>query len=681
MRVGPEQTAGPAEAEVRSTASRGIDAASWSVAAIAASAHGGIRRPALCLEEAEVSLFPVRDFSRRLRIPSEFAYLCKIRKVMDNFIVSARKYRPATFASVVGQSHITSTLRNAIARRQLAHAYLFCGPRGVGKTTCARIFAKAINCLDPAADGEACNECESCRAFNEGRSFNIHELDAASNNSVDDIRTLTEQVRIPPQIGRYSVYIIDEVHMLSLQAFNAFLKTLEEPPAHAIFILATTEKHKIIPTILSRCQIYDFNRIRVEDSVEYLKYIASQEGITADDESLNLIAQKADGGMRDALSMFDKAVSFCGQELRYQEVAQTLNVLDYDTYFSMTETLLSGNYVEALLSFDNVLARGFSGQTFMAGLNRHLRDLLVARNEPSLRLLEFTGTLMERYRTQAAACPPEFLFGAISLLTDLDGKIRQSSNQRLLVELGLMKIAGLGQKKNSPVDPVNLPLPELVRTAPAQSAPARPQSTQQTAPAPAPQPATVQRPTAAAAESSPGIAASAPAATPVSTQPQTARPRPVQSRLASGISISALINDAAPEPDTETAVHAAAPQPVIDPLSAEKLETTREKILTLVREMRPRFVAAFERMQFQGHVIRIAVPSEALREEILRNKTELLLRIAETSGVQGMLELDVTINEEIRAARPIKLEDRVKYMTEKNPLLAELRRALDLEVE
>ena len=712
---------------------------------------------------------------------------------MSDFIVSARKYRPATFSSVVGQKHITSTLKNAIERGQLAHAYLFCGPRGVGKTTCARIFAKAINCLHPEG-AEACNTCESCRSFNDGRSLNIHELDAASNNSVEDIRSLIEQVRIIPQVGRYSVFIIDEVHMLSAAAFNAFLKTLEEPPAHAIFILATTEKHKIIPTILSRCQIYDFNRIRVEDSVEYLKYIASQEGITADevhmlsaaafnaflktleeppahaifilattekhkiiptilsrcqiydfnrirvedsveylkyiasqegitadDESLNLIAQKADGGMRDALSMFDKAVSFCGQELRYQEVAQTLNVLDYDTYFSMTETLLSGNYVEALLSFDNVLARGFSGQTFMAGLNRHLRDLLVARNEPSLRLLEFTGTLMERYRTQAAACPPEFLFGAISLLTDLDGKIRQSSNQRLLVELGLMKIAGLGQKKNSPVDPVNLPLPELVRTAPAQSAPARPQSTQQTAPAPAPQPATVQRPTAAAAESSPGIAASAPAATPaakaaadpappatsaaartsamptpsiqpvpertqaaatpVSTQPQTARPRPVQSRLASGISISALINDAAPEPDTETAVHAAAPQPVIDPLSAEKLETTREKILTLVREMRPRFVAAFERMQFQGHVIRIAVPSEALREEILRNKTELLLRIAETSGVQGMLELDVTINEEIRAARPIKLEDRVKYMTEKNPLLAELRRALDLEVE
>ena len=596
---------------------------------------------------------------------------------MSDFIVSARKSRPATFSSVVGQKHITSTLKNAIERGQLAHAYLFCGPRGVGKTTCARIFAKAINCLHPEG-AEACNTCESCRSFNDGRSLNIHELDAASNNSVEDIRSLIEQVRIIPQVGRYSVFIIDEVHMLSAAAFNAFLKTLEEPPAHAIFILATTEKHKIIPTILSRCQIYDFNRIRVEDSVEYLKYIASQEGITADDESLNLIAQKADGGMRDALSMFDKAVSFCGQELRYQEVAQTLNVLDYDTYFSMTETLLSGNYVEALLSFDNVLARGFSGQTFMAGLNRHLRDLLVARNEPSLRLLEFTGTLMERYRTQAAACPPEFLFGAISLLTDLDGKIRQSSNQRLLVELGLMKIAGLGQKKNNPVDPVNLPLPELVRTAPAQSAPAAKAAADPAPPATSAAARTSAMPTPSI---QPAPERTQAAATPVSTQPQTARPRPVQSRLASGISISALINDAAPEPDTETAVHAAAPQPVIDPLSAEKLETTREKILTLVREMRPRFVAAFERMQFQGHVIRIAVPSEALREEILRNKTELLLRIAETSGVQGMLELDVTVNEEIRAARPIKLEDRVKYMTEKNPLLAELRRALDLEVE
>ena len=370
---------------------------------------------------------------------------------MSDFIVSARKYRPATFSSVVGQKHITSTLKNAIERGQLAHAYLFCGPRGVGKTTCARIFAKAINCLHPEG-AEACNACESCRSFNDGRSLNIHELDAASNNSVEDIRSLIEQVRI---IRRW-----DATRSSSSTRSTCSRGRLQRLPQDARGAARTRHLHpgdhrktQDHPTILSRCQIYDFNRIRVEDSVEYLKYIASQEGITADDESLNLIAQKADGGMRDALSMFDKAVSFCGQELRYQEVAQTLNVLDYDTYFSMTETLLSGNYVEALLSFDNVLARGFSGQTFMAGLNRHLRDLLVARNEPSLRLLEFTGTLMERYRTQAAACPPEFLFGAISLLTDLDGKIRQSSNQRLLVELGLMKIAGLGQKKIAPSIP------------------------------------------------------------------------------------------------------------------------------------------------------------------------------------------------------------------------------------
>ena len=304
---------------------------------------------------------------------------------MGEFIVSARKYRPATFLSVVGQQSITSTLKNAIERGQLAHAYLFCGPRGVGKTTCARIFAKAINCQNPNG-AEACNECESCRAFNEGRSLNIHELDAASNNSVDDIRSLIEQVRILPQVGQYSLFIIDEVHMLSQQAFNAFLKTLEEPPKHAVFILATTEKHKIIPTILSRCQVYDFNRIKVEDSVGYLKHIAQSEGVEYDEESLNLIAQKADGGMRDALSMFDKAVSFCDGHLQYKEVARTLNMLDYDTYFNMTELLLAGDYVEALLRFDEILSNGFSGQTFMAGLNQHFRDLLLAKGPASIKM-------------------------------------------------------------------------------------------------------------------------------------------------------------------------------------------------------------------------------------------------------------------------------------------------------
>ena len=631
---------------------------------------------------------------------------------MSDFIVSARKYRPATFASVVGQKHITSTLKNAIERGQLAHAYLFCGPRGVGKTTCARIFAKAINCLNPNGS-EACNECESCRSFNEGRSLNIHELDAASNNSVEDIRTLIEQVRIIPQVGRYSVFIIDEVHMLSAAAFNAFLKTLEEPPAHAIFILATTEKHKIIPTILSRCQIYDFNRIRVEDGVEYLKYIASQEGIAADEESLNLIAQKADGGMRDALSMFDKAVSFCGKALDYRNVAQTLNVLDYDTYFRVTEMLLAGNYVDTLVTFDSVLSRGFSGQTFMAGLNRHMRDLLMAKRPETLRLIEMTGTLLERYRTQAGACSVEFLFGAISVLTELDGKIRQSSNQRLLVELGLMKIAGLGQKKNDTLtssgeyplpeltprtaaaavaatpaaqpqpDPATRPGPNPVPAAPQQSAAVQPGQASQPAsapiPAPAPQPAAPRPETPAQSAAAPGPAP-APAARPEASKPA---PQPVRRPLISGTSLSELLASAGSNPDEEPSEQETAEPEVatIDPECERKLERAREKILNLIRERRPRFVPAFELMRVQGNTISLSVPTSELREEILRSKTGMLMRIAELAGITGAIELEVVVNEEIRAARPIKLEDRVKYMTEKNPLIAELRKALDLEVE
>lgn len=758
---------------------------------------------------------------------------------MSDFIVSARKYRPATFASVVGQKHITSTLKNAIERAQLAHAYLFCGPRGVGKTTCARIFAKAINCLSPNG-AEACNECESCRSFNEGRSLNIHELDAASNNSVEDIRTLIEQVRIIPQVGRYSVFIIDEVHMLSAAAFNAFLKTLEEPPAHAIFILATTEKHKIIPTILSRCQIYDFNRIRVEDSVEYLKYIAGQEQITADEESLNLIAQKADGGMRDALSMFDKAVSFCGTTLDYRNVAQTLNVLDYDTYFSVTEMLLAGNYVDVLVTFDTVLSKGFSGQTFTAGLNRHMRDLLMAKRPETLRLIEMTGTLLERYRTQAGACNVEFLFGAISILTELDGKIRQSSNQRLLVELGLMKIAGLGQKKNDDLTSSGeYSLPALsprtaagaaatptaaARPAPQQSAstvqaqtvsaagqttPGTPQSgagatvqaavrpeagqtavrpdagqaatppaAGQTAPS-AVQPGAGQtgqgtvrpeagptasagipqvsgfsvrgaamqtagrqaaevsaqdnaRQAAAAGQTIPGGAANPaaqggmanpamqsgtpnpttqggaanPAAqggaavpavqtaggTTAETAPQPApakpavqtAPAPARRPLISGASLSELLASAGSDPDEELSdgeTPDEAEVVTVDPECTEKLEHARSRILNLIKEKRPRFVPAFELMTFRDNTISVSVPTSELREEILRSKTGMLMRIAELAGIEGMIELEVIVNEEIRAVRPIKLEDRVRYITEKNPLVAELRKALDLEVE
>lgn len=662
---------------------------------------------------------------------------------MSDFIVSARKYRPATFASVVGQKHITSTLKNAIERGQLAHAYLFCGPRGVGKTTCARIFAKAINCLNPNGS-EACNECESCRSFNEGRSLNIHELDAASNNSVEDIRTLIEQVRIIPQVGRYSVFIIDEVHMLSAAAFNAFLKTLEEPPAHAIFILATTEKHKIIPTILSRCQIYDFNRIRVEDGVEYLKYIASQEGIAADEESLNLIAQKADGGMRDALSMFDKAVSFCGTTLDYRNVAQTLNVLDYDTYFGVTEMLLRGDYAEALVTFDAVLSKGFSGQTFMAGLNRHMRDLLMAKRPETLRLIEMTGTLLERYRTQAGACDVEFLFGAISCLTELDGKIRQSSNQRLLVELGLMKIAGLGQKKNdSLTSSGEYPLPTLTpltagsapaaapaaagqpaprpaanasgnpgapaaATAqpagvsatgnPATNAPATSASGNPAAPASATAQPAAQAAGAATAPPSAATSAAMPAASPAgrpaagtSAGPTAqgtlpAQPAPGMKRrpLISGASLSELLASAGGDPDEEPSDGETPDEPEtvrIDPDCAEKLEHARSRILNLIKEKRPRFVPAFELMTFRDNTISVSVPTTELREEILRSKTGMLMRIAELAGIEGMIELEVAVNEEIRAARPIKLEDRVRYITEKNPLVAELRKALDLEVE
>lgn len=365
---------------------------------------------------------------------------------MENYIVSARKYRPSTFDSVVGQRALAATLKNAIAIGKLAHAYLFCGPRGVGKTTCARIFAKTINCLSPTADGEACNQCESCLAFDEHRSYNIHELDAASNNSVDDIRQLVEQVRVPPQIGKYKVYIIDEVHMLSNNAFNAFLKTLEEPPHHAIFILATTEKHKIIPTILSRCQIYDFNRIGVEDTVEHLLYVASKEGITAEPEALNVIALKADGGMRDALSIFDQVVSFTGGNITYQSVIENLNVLDYEYYFRLTDCFLENKVTDALLLLNDVLNKGFDGSHFVTGLSSHFRDLLVSKDPATLVLLEVGSSIRQRYQEQAAKCHQTFLYRAMMLCNTCDMSYRTSKNKRLLVELTLIQLAQLTQE-------------------------------------------------------------------------------------------------------------------------------------------------------------------------------------------------------------------------------------------
>lgn len=362
---------------------------------------------------------------------------------MENYIVSARKYRPTTFESVVGQRALTTTLKNAIATNKLAHAYLFCGPRGVGKTTCARIFAKTINCLSPASDGEACNACESCLAFNEQRSYNIHELDAASNNSVDDIRSLIEQVRIPPQIGKYKVYIIDEVHMLSPSAFNAFLKTLEEPPHHAIFILATTEKHKILPTILSRCQIYDFNRINIQDTVEHLQYVANKENIQAEPEALNVIAQKADGGMRDALSIFDQVTSFTGGNITYKGVIENLNVLDYEYYFKLTDCFLENKVSDAIILFNEILKNGFDGHHFMTGLASHFRDILVSKDPQTLPLLEVGASIRERYQAQAQKCDPKFLYRAMKLCNDCDLNYRTSKNKRLLVELTLIQCAQL----------------------------------------------------------------------------------------------------------------------------------------------------------------------------------------------------------------------------------------------
>ena len=604
---------------------------------------------------------------------------------MENFVVSARKYRPATFASVVGQTHITSTLKNAIARGQLAHAYLFCGPRGVGKTTCARIFAKAINCFSPI-DNEACNECESCRSFNEGRSFNIHELDAASNNSVEDIRSLTDQVRIPPQVGRYSVYIIDEVHMLSAAAFNAFLKTLEEPPAHAIFILATTEKHKIIPTILSRCQIFDFNRIRVEDSVGYLKYIAAQEGVSYDDESLNLIAQKADGGMRDALSMFDKAVSFCGQSLSYHEVARSLNVLDYDTYFTTIDTLMAGDYTRALLLFDRVLSAGFSAQTFMAGLAQHCRDLLMCRDQQALPLLEVTGTLLDRYRTQAASCDAEFLFGAITLLAQLDATIRTATNRRLTVELGLMKLCRLSQKKNEPIgDLESFELPPLngavVAPAVAQPTTTTPKVVSQPAPqTTAPQTVGAQptpQPTPTAQEPTPAPKA-------VATPQPKATVRTTTSRTSiSGTSISSLLGKVAPKSAEEGSEQGTSSSLTsIDPLTEQKIANAREKFIAKLREQSVRLALAFDTMKVDGNRLVIEAESDVLEDEIRHHKTAVLQLLADTAGINGMLELEIVRPVvEYRAPKPIRVEDRMAFLVDKNQLVDKLRKALELELE
>ena len=429
---------------------------------------------------------------------------------MSEYIVSARKYRPDSFETLIGQDNIAQTLKNSIIRGKLAHAYLFCGPRGVGKTTTARIFAKAINCSNPSPQMDPCGKCESCLSFSEGRSYCIHELDAASNNGVDDIRNLMEQVQIPPQVGKYSVYIIDEVHMLSPAAFNAFLKTLEEPPAHAIFILATTEKHKILPTILSRCQTYDFNRISVPDIVSNLRSIAAKEGVSIDDESLHVIAQKADGAMRDALTIFDQTVAFCGTDVHYADVLRNLNVLDYEFCFSLVNSFLAGDYGKALLTFDDILSKGFNALHFCASLSAHFRNLMVARNGGLDALLELPDSIKSRYSEQASVCSLKFLYDALSATTACEAGYRLAVNPRLHIEFMLMKLSFL----------CKAPSATAVAAAPVPAAAPSPVAAASAAPAPA-APSAV-----AAAAPAPASAAPAPAA-PAATAPATETPAPV----------------------------------------------------------------------------------------------------------------------------------------------------------
>lgn len=616
---------------------------------------------------------------------------------MSDFIVSARKYRPVTFESVVGQKHITDTLRNAVVRGTLAHAYLFCGPRGVGKTTCARILAKTINCMSPGPDAEPCNECESCRSFNDNRSFNIHELDAASNNSVDNIRALVEQVRIPPQVGRYSIYIIDEAHMLSTAAFNAFLKTLEEPPAHAIFILATTEKHKIIPTILSRCQIYDFKRIKVDDVVGYLRFISDKEGVSYDDEALHIIAQKADGCMRDALSMYDKTVLFCGGALTGHSVAEALNVLDYDTYFNFVDAVTSGDYASALVQFDEVLQKGFDPQIFLGGLSAHLRNLLVAGNDATLPLLEVSGSVAERYRRQAAAVQVSFVFDALAIASAGERDIRNSNAQRLHSEIAILKMCNLSPLKLSGGSQTTVyTLPSITGAAsPApQSAAPVPQpaaSATPSGPAPSPQPS---RPEPSVSRQPAGVAAGretlsvpasapspSPAISPKSAEPRTSQTTGRNSRL--GLSINTMISDASKrpavseEPSSDDAVIPACK--IAESDTTAVMEGCRAYAAELM-ERRPRLAMAFNSAKIEDGAVVLTLNSKIVEQEVVQNKHEFITRLMALSGVD-QLDIETVVDETMEDVKTIivKDEDKLKFLSEKNGAMKQLCSELNLD--
>ena len=580
---------------------------------------------------------------------------------MENYIVSARKYRPTTFESVVGQQALTQTLRNAIRSNRLAHAYLFCGPRGVGKTTCARIFAKTINCLTPTSEHEACNQCESCSAFNEQRSFNIHELDAASNNSVDDIRSLIDQVRIPPQIGKYSVYIIDEVHMLSPGAFNALLKTLEEPPSYAIFILATTEKHKILPTILSRCQVYDFTRITVADTIRHLQYVAQQEGITVTEEALNVVAQKADGGMRDALSIFDQLVAFCGKVISYEQAIEVLNVLNSDYYFRMIDAALQGAVGESLLLLNEVLQKGFDAGHFITGLAQHLRDVLVSKDAATAQLLETSDAIRQHYQQQATRCNARWIFNALDIVNTCDVQFRTAKNKRLTVELALVKLCRLVE---APVTNNQAPIannPSPIANSPSPQSPSRPVASSPQSPQSAPQPAAAPKPA-----------------------PQASRPAPPMAMPSLG-NLGTLgvkkENTAAAAP-TATAEAAPAAPTRNTPFTADQLFDAwaglvlhfpgEERLIAMLNTLVPELVTP--------ELCRITVANPWQKQEFAKFGKQVMDLVRDTLK-NDKLKLVVEVGEYKKTTRAYTAAEKYKVLVDMNPHVAELRSRMNLQLE
>ena len=614
---------------------------------------------------------------------------------MSEYIVSARKYRPMTFDTVVGQGSIATTLKNAIHTGKLAHAYLFCGPRGVGKTTCARIFAKTINCLNPRQDGEACNECESCQAFNEQRSMNIHELDAASNNSVDDIRALIDQVRIPPQIGKYKVFIIDEVHMLSTSAFNAFLKTLEEPPAHAIFILATTEKHKILPTILSRCQIYDFQRMSVENTVRHLAHVAEQEGYTFEPAALTVIAQKADGGMRDALSIFDQVASYSGGNLTYQRVIENLNVLDYDYYFRLVDLMLEKKIPECMLLYNEILSRGFDGAPFISGLAAHLRDLLVSHDPQTTSLLEVSDDIRQRYQQQAQRCKVQWLYRAIRLCNDCDQAYRTSRNKRLQVELTLIECAqatdddpGAGRRPARILKPIF----NLQAAAALEATPAAPRTQPTPDAGAAPRPAIPHQPAAQTpASPSPASSAARPWATAPSSTPPAKRKVNLGSMLSS-IRISQPAQPASSTADPKSSSIASqptapAPQPAANqPVEASELYFQWHQFIATMPQSE---TAIAQRMRIMQPVVNDAASGAV--SLTLDNKEVLQMMMQVQPRLEGYLrqqlhnsQLSIKFDiaaQTVQTTRVYDKHEQLRHLTDINPALAELKQLFQLELE